>query len=275
MALTKESRINLNDGVSMPLFGIGVWRMEPGRETREAVTLALELGYIHIDTASMYNNEEDVGASLQESNLPREKLFITSKVHTSEVGYDSTLEAFERSLQKLRLSYIDLYLIHKPVEGFRQNTWEALEKLKKDGICRSIGVSNFSPRHLDEILEICELIPTVNQIEMNPFLAQKTISEYCRAKNIHITGFCPLARTEKSKDPAIVDVANECGKTWAQVMIRWSLQKQVTTIPKSVNPQRIRENSDVFDFELNEKQMQRLNDLDQGFRLRPDPMDLP
>ena len=275
MALTKESRINLNDGVSMPLFGIGVWRMEPGKETREAVTLALELGYIHIDTASMYNNEEDVGAALQDSNFPREKLFITSKVHTSEVGYDSTLEAFERSLQKLKLSYIDLYLIHKPVEGFRKNTWEALEKLKKDGICRSIGVSNFSPRHLDEILEICEFIPTVNQIEMNPFLAQKTISKYCRAKNIHITGFCPLARTEKSKDPAIVDVANECGKTWAQVMIRWSLQKQVTTIPKSVNPQRIRENTDVFDFELNEKQMQRLDDLDQGFRLRPDPMDLP
>ena len=252
-----------------------MWRMEPGRETREAVTLALELGYIHIDTASMYNNEEDVGASVQESNLPREKLFITSKVHTSEVGYDSTLEAFERSLQKLKLSYIDLYLIHKPVEGFRQNTWEALEKLKKDGICRSIGVSNFSPRHLDEILEICEFIPTVNQIEMNPFLTQKTISEYCRAKNIHITGFCPLARTEKSKDPAIVDVANECGKTWAQVMIRWSLQKQVTTIPKSAQPQRIRENSEVFDFELNEKQMRRLDDLDQGFRLRPDPMDLP
>jgi len=275
MALTIESRINLNDGVSMPLFGIGVWRMEPGRETREAVTLALELGYIHIDTASMYKNEEDVGAAVQESNLPRENLFITAKVHTSEVGYDATLEAFERSLQKLKLSYIDLYLIHKPVEGFRQNTWKALEKLKNDGICRSIGVSNFSPRHLDEILEICEFIPAVNQIEMNPFLAQKTISDYCRSKNIHITGFCPLARTEKSKDPAIVDLANECGKTWAQVMIRWSLQKQITTIPKSVNPQRIRENSDVFDFELNEKQMQRLNDLDQGFRLRPDPMDLP
>ena len=275
MALTIESRINLNDGVSMPLFGIGVWRMEPGRETREAVTLALELGYIHIDTASMYKNEEDVGAAVQETNLPRENLFITAKVHTSEVGYDATLEAFERSLQKLKLSYIDLYLIHKPVEGFRQNTWKALEKLKKDGICRSIGVSNFSPRHLDEILEICEFIPAVNQIEMNPFLAQKTISDYCRSKNIHITGFCPLARTEKSKDPAIIDLANECGKTWAQVMIRWSLQKQITTIPKSVKPQRIRENSDVFDFELNEKQMQRLDDLDQGFRLRPDPMDLP
>jgi len=275
MALTIESRIKLNDGKSMPLFGIGVWRMEPGRETREAVTIALELGYIHIDTASMYKNEEDVGAAVQESSLPRENLFITSKVHTSEVGYDATLEAFERSLQKLKLSYIDLYLIHKPVEGFRQNTWKALEKLKKDGICRSIGVSNFSPRHLDEILEICEFIPAVNQIEMNPFLAQKTISEYCSSKNIHIAGFCPLARTEKSKDPAIIDLANECGKTWAQVMIRWSLQKQITTIPKSVNPQRIRENSDVFDFELNEKQMQRLDDLDQGFRLRPDPMDLP
>jgi len=275
MALTIESRIKLNDGKSMPLFGIGVWRMEPGRETREAVTIALELGYIHIDTASMYKNEEDVGAAVQESSLPRENLFITSKVHTSEVGYDATLEAFERSLQKLKLSYIDLYLIHKPVEGFRQNTWKALEKLKKDGICRSIGVSNFSPRHLDEILEICEFIPAVNQIEMNPFLAQKTISEYCSSKNIHITGFCPLARTEKSKDPAIIDLANECGKTWAQVMIRWSLQKQITTIPKSVNPQRIRENSDVFDFELNEKQMHRLDDLDQGFRLRPDPMNLP
>ena len=275
MALTIESRINLNDGVSMPLFGIGVWRMEHGRETRKAVTLALELGYIHIDTASMYKNEEDVGAAVQESSLPRENLFITSKVHTSEVGYDATLKAFERSLQKLKLSYIDLYLIHKPVEGFRQNTWKALEKLKKDGTCRSIGVSNFSPRHLDEILEICEFIPAVNQIEMNPFLAQKTISDYCRSKNIHITGFCPLARTEKSKDSEIVDVANECGKTWAQVMIRWSLQKHITTIPKSVNPQRIRENSDVFDFELNEKQMQSLDDLDQGFRLRPDPMDLP
>ena len=275
MTLTIESRIKLNDGMTMPLFGLGVWRLESGKETRDAVSYALELGYIHIDTASMYNNEEDVGVAIQESSLPREKLFITTKVNSSELGYDSTLEACERSLKKLKLTYLDLFLIHKPVEGYRQNTWKALEKLKHESICRSIGVSNFSPKHLNEIFKICEFIPVVNQIEMNPFLAQKNISEFCRSKNIHITGYCPLARTEKSNDPTLVNIANECGKTWAQVMVRWGLQKQLTTIPKSANPKRIRENSDVFNFELNEKQMQRLDDLDEGFRLRPDPNQLP
>jgi diketogulonate reductase-like aldo/keto reductase len=275
MTLTIESRIKLNDGMIMPLFGLGVWRLESGKETRDAVSYALELGYIHIDTAPMYNNEEDVGVAIQESSLPREKLFITTKVNSSELGYESTLEACERSLKKLKLTYIDLFLIHKPVEGYRQNTWKALEKLKHESICRSIGVSNFSSKHLNEIFKICEFIPAVNQIEMNPFLAQKNISEFCRSKNIHITGYCPLARTEKSNDPTLVNVANECGKTWAQVMVRWGLQKQLTTIPKSANSERIRENSDVFNFELNEKQMQRLDDLDEGFRLRPDPNQLP
>ena len=275
MTLTIESRIKLNDGMTMPLFGLGVWRLESGKETRDAVSYALELGYIHIDTASMYNNEEDVGVAIQESSLPREKLFITTKVNSSELGYDSTLEACERSLKKLKLTYIDLFLIHKPVEGYRQNTWKALEKLKHESICRSIGVSNFSPKHLNEIFKICEFIPAVNQIEMNPFLAQKNISEFCRSKNIHITGYCPLARTEKSNDPTLVNIANECGKTWAQVMVRWGLQKQLTTIPKSANTERIRENSDVFNFELNEKQMLILDDLDEGFRLRPDPNQLP
>jgi diketogulonate reductase-like aldo/keto reductase len=275
MTLTIESMIKLNDGMTMPLFGLGVWRLESGKETRDAVSYGLELGYKHIDTASMYNNEEDVGVAIQESSLPREKLFITTKVNSSELGYDSTLEACERSLKKLKLTYLDLFLIHKPVEGYRQNTWKALEKLKHESICRSIGVSNFSPKHLNEIFKICEFIPAVNQIEMNPFLAQKNISEFCRSKNIHITGYCPLARTEKSNDPTLVNIANECGKTWAQVMVRWGLQKQLTTIPKSANPKRIRENSDVFNFELNEKQMQRLDDLDEGFRLRPDPNQLP
>jgi diketogulonate reductase-like aldo/keto reductase len=275
MTLTIESRIKLNDGMTMPLFGLGVWRLESGKETRDAVSYALELGYKHIDTASMYNNEEDVGVAIQESSLPREKLFITTKVNSSELGYESTLEACERSLKKLKLTYIDLFLIHKPVEGYRQNTWKALEKLKHESICRSIGVSNFSPKHLNEIFKICEFIPAVNQIEMNPFLAQKNISEFCRSKNIHITGYCPLARTEKSNDPTLVNVANECGKTWAQVMVRWGLQKQLTTIPKSANTERIRENSDVFNFELNEKQMLILDDLDEGFRLRPDPNQLP
>ena len=275
MTLTIESRIKLNDGMTMPLFGLGVWRLESGKETRDAVSYALELGYKHIDTASMYNNEEDVGVAIQESSLPREKLFITTKVNSSELGYDSTLEACERSLKKLKLTYLDLFLIHKPVEGYRQNTWKALEKLKHESICRSIGVSNFSPKHLNEIFKICEFIPAVNQIEMNPFLAQKNISEFCRSKNIHITGYCPLARTEKSNDPTLVNVANECGKTWAQVMVRWGLQKQLTTIPKSANTERIRENSDVFNFELNEKQMLILDDLDEGFRLRPDPNQLP
>jgi diketogulonate reductase-like aldo/keto reductase len=275
MTLTIESRIKLNDGMTMPLFGLGVWRLESGKETRDAVSYALELGYKHVDTASMYNNEEDVGVAIQESSLPREKLFITTKVNSSELGYESTLEACERSLKKLKLTYIDLFLIHKPVEGYRQNTWKALEKLKHESICRSIGVSNFSPKHLNEIFKICEFIPAVNQIEMNPFLAQKNISEFCRSKNIHITGYCPLARTEKSNDPTLVNVANECGKTWAQVMVRWGLQKQLTTIPKSANTERIRENSDVFNFELNEKQMLILDDLDEGFRLRPDPNQLP
>ena len=274
MNLKIDSRIELNDGNLMPLFGLGVWRMEPGKETREAVSHSLEIGYTHIDTASMYNNEDDVGQAILESGIIRDKLFITSKVHSSEMGYDSTLQAFENSLKKLRIPYVDLYLIHKPVQVHRQNTWKALEKLKNEGRCRSIGVSNFSPKHLNEILQICEFIPSVNQIELNPFLVQKEIFDFSRTKKIHITGYCPLARTQKSADPVILDIAKECGKSWAQVMIRWGLQKKVTTIPKSSNPDRIKENAEVFDFELNELQMKRLDQLDEGFRLRPDPISL-
>ena len=274
-ALNLQSRVTLSDGNTMPLFGLGVWAANPGQETQDAVSCALEVGYRHIDTASMYGNEQDVGSALNACGVPRNEIFVTTKVWETEQGYEPTLRAFGQSQQKLGLEFVDLYLIHWPVEGQRVDTWQALERLQNEGRVKSIGVSNFSPSHLQEIFESGKQRPTVNQIELSPFLQQRTSADFTRSAGIHLTAYCPLARGERFSHRSLQDIAEQTGKTPAQIMIRWGLQQGQTMIPKSVNPVRIRQNADVFDFTLSDKQMRLLAELDEGFRFCPNPLDQP
>ena len=270
-----NSRVTLSDGTRMLLFGLGVWDAKSGKETYDAVIHALETGYRHIDTAEMYGNEKDVGSAIIDSGLAREEIFITTKLWDSGLGYDHALNAFDASLRKLNLEYVDLYHIHWPEKGSRQEIWSALERIKKEGRCLSIGVSNFAPKHLKEILINADVPPAVNQIEMSPFLQQQEISSFCRKENIHLTGYCPLARGNRFNNPTLRQVAEETNKTAAQVMIRWALQRSHTVIPKSTHPHRIEENADVFDFKLTEDQMKILDGLEEGLRFCPDPLELP
>ena len=270
-----DSRVTLSDGNSMPFLGLGVWDAKSGKETYDAVIHALKTGYRHIDTADMYGNEKDVGSAVVDSGLAREEIFITTKLWDSGLGYDHALNAFDESLRKLNLEHVDLYLIHWPEKGSRQEIWNALERIKKEGRCRSIGVSNFAPKHLKEILNDADVGPVVNQIEMSPFLQQQEISSFCRIENIHLTGYCPLARGKRFNNPILCRTAEEINKTAAQVMIRWALQSGHTVIPKSVRPQRIEENADVFDLKLSEDQMTMLDGLEEGLRFCPDPLGLP
>ncbi len=273
--LNISSRITLQDGNSIPLFGLGVWAAQSGKETYDAVLYALKTGYRHIDTAEMYGNEKDVGRVVIDSGLNRDEIFVTTKLWDSGQGHDHALKAFDVSLRKMNLEYVDLYLIHWPEKESHIDIWRALERIKTEGRCRSIGVSNFAQKHLQELLTKGNERPVVNQIEMSPFLQQQTISSFCRKENIHLTGYCPLARGNRFNNPILCRVAEETNKTAAQVMIRWALQSGHTVIPKSVRPQRIEENADVFDFNLSEDQMNMLNGLEEGLRFCPDPLGLP
>ena len=270
-----DSRVTLSDSNRMPLLGLGVWEAKSGKETFDAVIHALKTGYRHIDTAEMYGNEKDVGRAVIDSGLAREEIFITTKLWDSGLGYDHALNSFDASLRKLDLEYVDLYLIHWPGKGSRQEIWSALERIKTEGRCRSIGVSNFAPKHLKEVLICADAPPAVNQIEMSPFLQQQKISSFCRKENIHLTGYCPLARGNRFNNPILCRIAEETNKTAAQVMMRWALQSGHTVIPKSVRPQRIEENADVFDFKLSEDQIKWLYGLEEGLRFCPDPLGLP
>lgn len=270
-----DTRVRLQDGHTMPLLGLGTWAAKAGGETRDAVTSALETGYRHIDTAKMYGNEQDVGEAVRDSTIPRTEIFVTTKLLDSDQGYDAALEAFDRSMAELGLDYVDLYLIHWPVESLRTDSWRALEQIKADGRARSIGVSNFSHIHLQALFPAAKERPAVNQIELSPFLQQRPISEFCRSQDIQLTGYCPLAKGRRFDDPTLTEIAAQHGKSQAQVMIRWALQKGQAVIPKSSNPRRIAHNADVFDFEISADQMECLNALDDDYRLCPDPMSMP
>ena len=269
--LNISSRITLHDGNSMPLFGLGVWAAQSGKETYDAVFSALKTGYRHIDTAEMYGNEKDVGNAVNDSGLNRDEVFVTTKLWDSGLGYDHALKAFEVSLQKMNLDYVDLYLIHWPEKGSQLKIWRALERIKKEGRSRSIGVSNFAPIHLKELLVEGSEHPVVNQIELSPFLQQEHIYSFCQKENIHLTGYCPLSRGNRFDDPNLSRIAKKMKKSAAQVMIRWALQRGHTVIPKSVSPVRIEENAKVFDFNLNNEQMKILDGLEEGLRFCPDP----
>jgi len=262
--------LRLNNGVEVPALGLGTYKLV-GEAAYAPVRAALGCGYRHIDTASFYENEEAVGRAVRESGVPREEVFITSKVWNTEQGYDRTLQACERSLARLGTDHLDLYLVHWPVPGKRLETYRALERLYEEGRVRAIGVSNFTVRHLEELYGACQVMPAVNQVEMSPFLYQKELLEHCRGRNVLVTAFSPLARGQALGDPVLAEVAARHRRSPAQVMIRWCLQKGMAVIPRSADPTHIKENADVFDFSLAEEDMARLDLLHTGLRTTTDP----
>ena len=269
MLLSLESHAKLNNGVKIPLLGLGVYQSPTGKMTERAVSYALKIGYRHVDTAYLYGNESDVGKALRESGLRREEVFITTKVWNSDQGYDTTLQACERSLRQLGLPYVDLYLIHWPVQGMSMETWKALVQLLQEGKARAIGVSNYTIRDLKEILQNSEdvdVVPAVDQVEFHPFLYQKELLQFCKKNSIQLEAYSPLTRAKRLNHPAIVAIAKKYGKTPAQILIRWSLQHDVVVIPKSIHEERIRENSQVFDFQLQPDDMKYLDSLNENFQ---------
>ena len=275
MALTIESRITLSDGAKIPVLGLGVWQAGAGKETRKAVSAALESGYRLIDTAKLYGNERDVGAAVRESGIPRDEIFVTTKLWNSDQGFESALRAFEGSRRELGLEYVDLYLVHWPVPQLRNESWKALLKIREQGLARSIGVSNYTIPHLEELLRATPVPPSVNQVEFHPFLYQRELLEYGQKHRIQLEAYSPLTRGRHLKHPLIKEIGAKYGRTPAQVLIRWGLQHGLVVIPKSVRPERIRENADVFGFEIKLPDMARLDALDERSHLAWNPDDLP
>ncbi len=269
MDLTTKTK--LNNGVEMPWVGLGVFQTEPGPEVEKSVRWALELGYHHIDTAAIYKNEEGVGKAIREHGIARDDLFVTTKVWNSDQGYESTLKAIDVSLSKLGMDYVDLYLIHWPVPGRYKDTWRAMEQILKDGKTRAIGVSNFLVHHLEELAKDSDVVPAVDQVEFHPFLLQQPLLDYCKKNGIQFEAWSPLTRGRYLDNEVIQGVATKHGKTAAQVLIRWDLQKEIVTIPKSVHRERIEENSKVFDFELESADIAALDALDADHRIGPHP----
>lgn len=266
-----QDAVTLNNGVKMPIMGLGVFKVEDGNVVTEAVKAAIQNGYRSIDTASFYDNEAGVGKGIKDSGVPREDLFITTKVWNSDHGYENTLKAFDISLEKLGLEYLDLYLIHWPVRGKYVETWKALEKLYHEGKVKAIGVSNFNIHHLEDILREGEVKPVINQVEYHPHLTQVELREFCEREGIQLEAWSPLKKGELLGDPVIQRLAEKHQKTPAQIILRWDIQNNVLTIPKSIKEHRIIENADIFDFSLEEEDMQEINGLNINSRSGADP----
>jgi diketogulonate reductase-like aldo/keto reductase len=263
----------LNNEVEMPWLGFGVFQIPEGEEVEQSVRWALETGYRSIDTAAAYGNEAGVGKAIRESGIPREEIFVTTKVWNSDQGYDNTLAAFDTSLQELAMSYVDLYLVHWPVEGKYKETWRALEEIYQSGRARAIGVSNFLTHHLKELLQDSGTVPAVNQVEFHPYLQQPDLQAFCRENRIQLEAWSPLIKGQVVDVPELVELGEKYGKSPAQVTLRWMLQHRVVTIPKSVHKNRIQENADIFDFELETEDMAVIDGLDRHHRTGPDPDD--
>lgn len=261
----------LNNGLKMPWLGFGVFKVKDGPEVEQAVRCALDIGYRSIDTASVYGNERGVGKAIRESGIPREELFLTTKVWNSDQRKRRTLAAFQESLERLETDYLDLYLVHWPVGGDYQETWKVMEEIYQSGRAKSIGVSNFLIHHLEDILSDCQVVPSTNQMEFHPYLVQPELLRFCQSHKIQMEAWSPLMQGQIVSVPAIQKIAKTYNKSTAQVALRWNLQHEVVTIPKSVNPSRIKENTQIFDFELSEADMDVLDSLDQGKHFGPDP----
>ncbi|MDN7244611.1 aldo/keto reductase [Planococcus shenhongbingii] len=268
--------VTLNNGLKMPQLGFGVWQV-PDDLAADAVAKAIETGYRSIDTAMIYQNEKGVGKAIKDSGIPREELFITTKVWNSDQGFDNTIQAYEESLERLGLEYVDLYLIHWPTPNFDQyvDTYKALEKLYKEGRVRAIGVCNFEIEHLERLLAECEVTPVLNQIECHPYLAQNDLKEFCTKHGIFIEAWSPLDQGgEVLQDEIVQKIAEAHGKSPAQAVLRWHLQNNTIAIPKSVTPSRIEENFQVFDFELSADEMEQINGLNKDRRKGSHPNEM-
>ena len=255
--------VTLNNGLKIPQLGFGVWQV-PNDEATAAVSKALETGYRLIDTAMIYKNEEGVGKAIKQSSIPREELFITTKVWNSDHGYENTLRAFDASLERLGLDYLDLYLIHWPTPKYDQyvDTYKAMEAIYHEGRVKAIGVCNFHIEHLQRLMDECEVKPVLNQVECHPYLTQVELKQFCKEHGIFVEAWSPLEQGgEVLQDPTIIKIAQAHGKTPAQVILRWHLQEQSIVIPKSVTPSRIEENFQVFDFRLTESEMEEIHRL--------------
>jgi diketogulonate reductase-like aldo/keto reductase len=261
----------LRSGGAIPQVGLGVWQAARGDVTRSAVLTALRLGYRHVDTARIYGNEADVGAAVRESGVPREEVFVTTKLWNDDQGYDSALAAFDRSLAKLGLDYVDLYLIHWPVAGKRRESWRALERLKADGRARHIGVSNFLVPHLEELALEAKELPEVNQIEIHPFLQHRETRARCKELGIVVEAYSPLTSGRRIDHPVVKAVAERTSRTNAQVLLRWGVQHGLVVLPKSTREPRIEENAAIFDFSLDAGAMADLDALDEGAATGWDP----
>lgn len=270
MELSIDSIVELNNGVKMPRLGLGTWKLKR-KSVINPIKWALDVGYRLIDTATFYKNEKYIGAAIKESGIPREALFITSKVWDTDQGYKTTLNAFNKTLKKLNTDYLDLYLIHWP-RKLRNETWKALEKLYEEDKVKTIGVANFAVHHLIEIIENFEITPAINQFELHPFnySEEKDLIEFCREKNIHIEAYSPLTHGRKLNNPTIKAIGEKYNKSAAQVLIRWSLQHGFICISKSGSQNHIKDNADVFDFELSEEDMKEINTIKENFRLLND-----
>ncbi|MBP1904051.1 diketogulonate reductase-like aldo/keto reductase [Paenibacillus turicensis] len=273
--LKLNSKVTLNNGVQMPWLGLGVFLAKEGTEVVQTVKAALKYGYLSIDTAAAYNNEEGVGRAIAESiaegTVAREDIFVTSKVWNSNQGYDSTLAAFNESLYKLNLDYLDLYLVHWPVKGKYKETWRALEKVYAEGKVKAIGVSNFQVHHLDDLLQDATVVPAVNQIELHPLLAQQQLRDYCKSKNIQVEAWSPLGQGNLLDHELLKKIAAKHGKTTAQIILRWDIELGVVTIPKSVKEHRIIENANIFDFQLDAEDIAAIATLNENKRFGSDP----
>jgi len=271
LSIGLRSTVRLNNGVMMPVFGLGVWQSASGGPARDAVRHALSNGYRLIDTAAAYENEADVGEGIRLCGLPRDEVFVTTKLWNEDQGYDSALKAFEESRRALGVTTVDLYLLHWPVEGKWPESWRALTRLLSQGDCRAIGVSNFTVRHLEALRELSDIVPAVNQVEFSPFLFQQDLLGYCHARGIQLEAYAPLTRGRRMQDPTIVRVARAHRATPAQVLLRWGLQHNVVEIPKSVQPSRIDENAGALSIPLRVEELAELDKLDEGFRTCWDP----
>lgn len=271
-----NSTITLNNGMEMPRLGLGVFRVEDSSELVNAVKVAIKNGYRSIDGAAIYGNEEAMGEGIRqgikEAGISREDLFITSKVWNTDLGYESTIAAYEASLNRLGVDYLDLYLIHWPVEGKYKEAWRALEYLYKEGRVKAIGVSNFQVHHLQDLLSDAEIKPVINQVEFHPYLSQQKVREYCKENHIQGEAWSPLmAGNGLLENEILKEIAKKYNKTAAQVVLRWDLQSQVVTIPKSTNERRLIENIDIFDFNLSKDDMDKIDSLNKDLRVGPDP----
>ncbi len=272
-----DRTLPLSHGGPIPTLGFGVFRIPDGEEVRQAVRWAIEAGYRHIDTASAYGNEEGVGRAIRESGVPREEIFITTKLWNQDHGFDAALRAFDRSLERLGLEWVDLYLIHWPVEDLRGESWKALERIHEEGGARAIGVSNYMLPHLEGLLGDCRIPPAVNQIELHPFNfgTRRPLLDFCSASGIVIEAYSPLTKGQRLDDPVVSEVARSVGRTPAQVLIRFALEQGAVVLPKSSNRDRIVQNAQVFDFRLNDDHLRRLETLDEGLATAWDPTDVP